>query len=327
MTSLVPYPSGLRELDLFAIWQNAPQLEARLDPFAFSQRMAAYRQLINASNQSGLFGSDNAANPLWGLMFQHQWQYRSGRLGPNTATSDRIDPNAPWGYGNYTLCVLPWLGAEAAGLVPSLTIMPPPTSSVFNYVSGGGRGEATHVPHEFAEPLQDWRAFFELVRNFKNDADQEPLRMAMWKAHKSSLDVIAKRVATLKTTNISSVELTFLQGWCRMVDYLWAAAWPTNFTFMINNGLDVLPERLLTDADADLLLADMPNKVRKNVRNVVGLGRLSGWRHQLHLWLWRRAMRTRSARNEVTAMLDAVFSPKPTNKAERQRLLRYMIGI
>jgi hypothetical protein len=32
-------------------------------------------------------------------------------------------------------------------------------------------------------------------------------------------------------------------------DYLWVAAWPTDFGFMFREGLDALPERKLTDSD------------------------------------------------------------------------------
>ncbi|MFL6141301.1 MAG: hypothetical protein ACJ72N_05430 [Labedaea sp.] len=43
----------------------------------------------------------------------------------------RIDPDAPWGYGNYTLSVVPYLGAVAAGVVPELPVAAPPARSRF----------------------------------------------------------------------------------------------------------------------------------------------------------------------------------------------------
>lgn len=39
--------------------------------------MAVYRVLIECTNRGGRFGADNRRNPLWGLMFQHQWQMRT----------------------------------------------------------------------------------------------------------------------------------------------------------------------------------------------------------------------------------------------------------
>lgn len=90
----------------------------------------------------------------------------------------------------------------------------------------------------------------------------------VWKAHKTCLDVVAQRVAGIDPAPYSALELSFLRGWCRMVDYLWVAAWPTDFDFMTANGVEVLPERLL-QADDDL--HDMPPRVRRNVRNIIKL--------------------------------------------------------
>src|SRR5687768_13689952 len=138
MGSVVPHPAELGELDMFETWVAAEELRDRFDPFDFHQRMAAYRRLIDATNRSGLFGADNRHNPLWGLMFQHQWQFRTGRLGPTSRETGRIDPDAAWGYGNYTLAVIPWLGAVSAGVVPDLPIESPLTASRFRYVRGDG---------------------------------------------------------------------------------------------------------------------------------------------------------------------------------------------
>src|SRR5262245_33859622 len=99
--------------------------------------MAAYRTMIDATGASGLFGADNRRNPLWALLFQLQWQRRSGRLGATAAVDGRIDPDAAWVYGNYTLSVVTWLGAVAAGVVPALEIADAPTTSRFRYVRGG----------------------------------------------------------------------------------------------------------------------------------------------------------------------------------------------
>src|SRR4051794_29228552 len=117
------HPGELSGHDLFDVWTTAPALTETFDPFVFQHRMAAYRALIDATNRNGLFGPDNRGNPLWGLMFQTQWQFRSGRLGTDSKATGRIDPDAAWGYGNYSVNVIPWLGAASIGLVPELAIL------------------------------------------------------------------------------------------------------------------------------------------------------------------------------------------------------------
>lgn len=312
MGSVVPHPAELAELDVFEPWVAAEELRGRFDPFDFHQRMAAYRQLIDATNRSGLFGADNRHNPLWGLMFQHQWQFRTGRLGPMARATGRIDPDAAWGYGNYTLAVIPWLGAAAAGVVPAIPIESPLTASRFRYVRGDG-----HVPAELRRGVEDWSDYFTLVTTSE---DLDAVQLALWKAHKTCLDVVAQQIATIDSAPYPELELTFLKGWCRLVDYLWAAAWPTDFDFMTSNGLDVLPERLL---DGDL--SGLPPKALRNVRNAIGLARMPTWRYNLNLRLWKRVMRTREARQQVVPMLDAVFNPRPDNAPERRRMIRYLL--
>ena len=307
------YPAELSDLDLLRVWTTAKNLTGRFDPFRFEQRMAAYRMMIDRSNASGLFGVDNRHNPLWGLTFQHQWQYGTGRLG---FADGRIDPDSPWGYGNYTLCVIPWLGAEAAGVVPSMAIARPPGPSRFRYVLG------SFVPDELRPGVADWRRYFELVTASDLDADREPIRRALWKAHKTCLDVVVEAIDGIHPAPYSRLELAFLRGWCRMVDYLWVAAWPTDFGFMTEHGLDVLPEQLLR-SHADL--GGLPAPVRRNVTNIVRLAQLPRWRYNLNLALWKRVMRTREARDEVLPLLDAVFNPRPDNLGDRLRMLGYLV--
>jgi Leg1 len=316
MGHVVPHPPELAESDLFDVWTTAEDIRDQFDPFDFRHRMAAYRTLIDVTNHSGLFGPDNRHNPLWGLMFQHQWQFRTARLGATSIQTGRIDPDAAWGYGNYALSVLPWLGAMSAGLVPAIEIAAPRTPARFDYVAEGGR-----VPAEFRRGVEDWRAYFALVATDR-ERDLEAVQLALWKAHKSCLDAVAERIATIDPAPYSRLELTFLRGWCRMVDYLWAAAWPTDFDFITANGLDVLPERLLHRAED---LAELPAKVRRNVRNVIGLATMPAWRYHLRLRLWKRAMRTREARRQVVPVLDAVFNPRPANAAERRKLIRFLL--
>jgi hypothetical protein len=310
---VITHPPELASLDLFEVWTSAAELTDRFDPFRFEQRMAAYRQLLDATNATGLFGVDNRRNPLWGLMFQHQWQFRTGRLG---ATDGSIDPDAPWGYGNYTLCVIPWLGAVAAGVVPRLPVVKPEKPARFRYVDGW------HVPAELTAGVRDWQSFFALVKESEPGTDLEPLRLALWKAHKACLDVVVRNIAGIDPAPLPALELTFLRGWCRMVDYLWAAAWPTDFDFMTAHGLDVLPEQLLSNADD---LRALPDRARRNVRNILRLATTPTWRYNLNLRLWQRIMRTRAARDEVLPLLDAVFNPRKDNAADRRRMLGYLL--
>ncbi|MFC6091332.1 Leg1-related protein [Saccharothrix lopnurensis] len=315
------HPDELADLDLYRVWTTAADLGGVFDPFRFEQRMAAYRLMIGNTNPADRFGADNRHNPLWGLVFQHQWQFRTGRLGAGAQRDGLIDPDSPWGYGNYTLSVIPWLGAGAAGVVPALPVADPPAGSRFRYVTGGA------VPEELAAAVADWRAYFVLVAgsgpaDAVGAADAEPARLALWKAHKTSLDVVVDAIADLDAAPWPALEITFLRGWCRMVDYLWAAAWPTDFAFMTAHGLDVLPESpLTTPEDVDAL----PAKTRGNVVNVLRLATTPRWRYHLNLVLWKRVMRTREARDQVLPLLDAVFDPRPDNAAERRRLLGHLL--
>lgn len=317
--SVPHHPAELAGLDLHDAWAGAPELDGRFDPFRFADRMAAYRLLVDRTNPDGLFGADNRRNPLWGLMFQHQWQFRTGRLGATTRGDGLIDPDAPWGYGNYVLSVVPWLGAVAAGTVPGLELAGPPRTARFRYP-----GSARDVPPALRAGVADWSAYFALVAGTPRDGDDEPLRFALWKAHKTCLDVVAADLA--RDAAGPGVETAFLRGWCRMVDYLWAAAWRTDFDSMTGDGLDVLPERLLGPGDDGPGGArDLPRTVRRNVRTVIGLAGASQRRHALNLRLWTRVMRTRAARDRVLPLLDAVFHPRPDNRAERVRALGHLL--
>jgi hypothetical protein len=133
---------------------------------------------------------------------------------------------------------------------------------------------------------------------------------------------VVTAIADVDPAPYAPLELTFLRGWCRMVDYLGAAAWPTDFDFMTKHGLEVLPEILL-EQHADL--RTLPDKVRRNVANVIRLATTSPRRYALNLWLWKRTMRTRDARDDVLTLLDAVFNPTPDNAATRRRMLGYLL--
>ena len=236
----------------------------------------------------------------------------------------RIDPAAPWGYGNYVLCVVPWLGAVEAGIVPDAELAGPGAPAPFDYAHGGVTA-SRDVPAALRPGVADWRAYFERVAATPPGRDDEPLRSALWKAHKTCLDVVAGRLAHDGTAYHPDEEMEFLRGWCRMVDFLWAAAWRTDFGSMTDHGLDVLPERLLGPEDRQGARSDLPRKVRRNVRSVTGLARTPDRRYAVNLWLWRRIMRTREARDGVLPLLDAVFAPRRDNRSQQVRLVRYLL--
>jgi Leg1 len=193
------YPAELETLEVFSVWSTLSPLSDRFDPFSFPQRMAAYRMLIEATNRRGRFGDDNRRNPLWGLVFQHQWQFSSGRLGARTSQDGTIDPDAPWGFGNYALCVIPWLAAASTGLVPDVPVRPAARPTRFDYGAD-----------PFRAGIDDWRAFF-TATGTDDPGNDEPVRLALWKAHKTCLDVVAQRLATIDPGSDSHAELAFLR--------------------------------------------------------------------------------------------------------------------
>lgn len=322
MNALQNCPSALFEQDLGRSWQAASIDGNRLDPFLFSNRIFAYKMMIEATNTDLIFGADNASNPLWGLAYQLQWQYSSGRLGENMPT-DRIDPDSPWAYGNFTLSIIPFLGAVAAGVVPDLSIAEPDTACRFEYAYGPD-SQSRQVPLDLLPAISDWQSYFELVSSAQPGSDLEYLRMALWKAHKTCLDLVADTIKPIEAAIYSPLEIKFLKGWCRMVDFLWAAAWKTDHDSTIRSGIDVLPHRPLTAADAENDFRDFSANARDNVRSVLDLADLSNFKHEFGLRLWKRAMRTRKARDEVEDLLSVSFDENAPFR-QRMRLLKYMI--
>jgi hypothetical protein len=173
--------------------------------------------------------------------------------------------------------------------------------------------------------LAGWDRFMTILRAIGSGDDLEPLRFALWEAHRQSLEGLAAARTRLASA-YSTTELAFFDGWVRMVDFLGAAAWRTDLEFMRSNGVDVLPGRLLREEDVPGRIPDLPGPVNTNLVSVLSLTGQSDRRFALSLWLWRRAMRTRPARDEVVEMLAAQFAPTPANAAARRRLLRYTIG-
>jgi hypothetical protein len=320
------YATMLSRLDFYAEWAELPQMEGSVDPFSYRERMAVYKALIQGMNATGVFGAENEWNVFWGYVFQLDWQRVSGRLTLKDTSEGRIDPNSMWGYGNYTLSVIPYIAAAQVGIVPEIELLPPSDKSEVEYPVGGGRAGAYKIPAIFEEALQVWREFFQFALAFEPGRDIEPIRARQWKAHHRSLTAAEAGIRVLGTRYSSRDELDFLIGWIRMVDFLGSAAWRTDLIYMLENGIGTLPMRQITDTDVPGKIADMDQRVNNNVRNIIGLTRQSKRRFDFNLYLWKRAMRTRQARDEVLPMLDATFNPSPQNVKERRRLLRYMLA-
>jgi uncharacterized protein DUF781 len=320
-------PASIEQLDFYPVWSQTPALTDTVNPFEFAQRMAIYRLLVEAANRSSIFGAENERNFFWGYVFQLQWQWRSGRLRLAKTPEGQIDADSMWGYGNYTLSVIPLIAAMNVGTVRPVEILPPRADSIFEYVLGGGKAGAVQVPAVLQDAVQIWEAFFKQAAGTKAGSDLEPLLFLFWNAHKQSLNAIEQVRPIVEKQAYARHEINFFMGWIRMVDYLWVAAWPTDLKFMLENGSDVLPERMLREQDIPGHIPDMNDRVNANVRNILNLSNLSDFRFNFNLWLWKRAMRTRQARDEVVAMLDAVFNPSPKNVKERRKLFRYMLGL
>lgn len=317
------YSARLSELEFGAMWYELPEVGEQIDPFELRQRMGAYKLLIDQMNSQEIFGAQNEWNVFWGYVFQLHWQWRTGRLRDAETLSERIAAESAWGYANYSLSIVPLVGAMQVGMVREKEILT--VDSPLAHIRGGGRAGAFQIPALFDAALREWREFFTLVMETPRGGDIEPIRFKQWRAHFRSLVTIESFLLKLDAS-LSQREGDFLTGWIRMVDFLGAAAWHTDLEFMLENGVNVLPERMLTDQDIPGQIPDMDALVNSNVFNIVNLAHLSKRRFDFNLWLWKRGMRTRAAREQVVKMLDATFNPSPRNAAERRKLLGYVLA-
>jgi hypothetical protein len=318
------YPETISQAPFASMWHEIPELKDVVDPFDIKQRMGVFKLLIDSTNQNGIFGQHNELNCFWGYLFQTHWQWRSGRYTIGDMPQQRIAPDSIWGYSNFSLSVIPMIAAIQAGLIAPIEILPPKPSGKIEYATSSAKAGEYHVPAVFSGALAEWRSFFELLKSIPRGGDIEPIRYKLWDAHGSSLIAAAEGNAILGS-NYSRNEVDFLGGWVRMVDFLATAAWRTDIEYMLKNGLDVLPERMLTDDDIPGQVPDMDAEVNANLKSMFELIRQADWRFNINLWMWKRAMRTRAARDEVLPMLGATFRPSPENVKERQKLLMYML--
>ncbi len=317
------YPARLSELEFSQVWYKLPEIGKSIDPFDFNERIGAYKLLIDNTSRLGLFGDENQWNIFWGYVFQLHWQWRTGRLQLSETPPGRIAANSPWGYANYSLSIIPLVAAMQVGIVPEKEILL--SESSLDHISGGSRAGEFKIPPGFETAMREWREFFTLIKSMRSGADIEPIRFKLWRAHFSSLATIEPFIRKLAEP-YSEVERDFLTGWIRMVDFLGTAAWRTDLEFMLENGTGILPHRLLRDDDNPGKITDMDVKVNANLINIIGLAHQTKHRFGFNLWLWKRAMRSRAARDEVVKMLDATFNPSPRNAAERRKLLHYLLA-
>lgn len=154
--------------------------------------------------------------------------------------------------------------------------------------------------------------------------DDEPLRLLMWRSHKTSLDIAAENIMQISPKLYSAVEVKFLTGWCRMVDFLAAAAWRTDHPAIMEGGVDVLPSRPLKMSDIENKLIDLPDSVHDTTNSVLDLADLSEVRFQRGLKIWQRMMRKRAARDRADEILQTALGGE-ASAWQRLKLIRHLL--
>ncbi|HTR54903.1 MAG TPA: Leg1-related protein [Kofleriaceae bacterium] len=262
--------------DWLALADPSDRAGSACDPMAVTDRLAMYRLLVERSGPHGALGAHDELSPFWGYASQLAWQHRSGRLGD--ASSSMIDPASWWGACNYALCVVPYAAAAALGVVPGLRFPVP--------------------SREYDAALAAWRIAFEVLG--AQDVDLDRARVATWRAHLASISIACARHRTELAT-LAADEQRFARGWVRMVDLFAAAAIRTDLVRLADEGDGgALPSRVLDARGID----DLPRAERSTVRRIFALADRPRLRWRAELTLWRRTMRTRSARAESSALLS-----------------------
>ncbi len=318
------YADQLVRQDFYVHWITLPPYYSEIDPFAYSGRLAVLKLLIDALNVNGAFGAQNERNPLWGYVFQLAWQRRSGRLQLAHTAVECIDPHSLWGYVSYSLSVIPLIAAINSGLITPLTIPAPHEPSEIDYAYGDHRGYV--VPPAFSPALAAWSAFFTQALELPPGADLAPVCKSFWHAHIQTVGAVQPMLRQHGPAYHAPTEISFLSGWLRMSYFLGAAAWRTDLDHMLQRGLGILPERVLTDEDEPGHIPNMSPLVNRNIADVVALSRQALPMFAIHVYLWRRAMRSAQARTDVFTQLDALLNPSRRNRRHRLRLLKLMVA-
>lgn len=263
----------LARLPFAADWHAAS--EVTLDVQAVSSRMAMYRLLVERTSESGDFGADGVLSPFWGYASQLAWQHRSGRLG---AVANVIERDSWWGACNYALSVVPYVAAMDLGIVPVLAI---------------------DIEPAYAAVMPDWHV---ALRALLWTRDHDAIRLAVWHAHLASITLAVARHGR-ELAALPAAEQRFARGWVRMVDLFAAAALRTDLEKLVETGGGALPSRVLHDLRVD----DLPRHERSTVRRVGALADRSPRRWAVDLAVWRRIMRTRTARAEAEQLLAGLL--------------------
>lgn len=293
------HPTLLDAVPLGARWRALEELPvgSAVDTDDVGVRMAMYRRLIESTNPRGALGAHDELHPLWGFAHQLAWQQRSGRLGGAGGSSDAIDPASWWGRCNYALSVVPYWVAMEDGLVPRLQLARP--------------------TQMYLMATSTWQGALRMMVAYVRDADLEPLRLEVWRAHLHGLDA-ARREHVEKHTALPLEERHFATGWARMVDLFAAAGWRTDLERIAHDG-GALPSRMLRARED---FADLPKPERAMARLVAGLGARAPWRWAVEARMWDRMMRERAERLDAERLLAALFGKGDDVWGDRKRALK-----
>jgi Leg1 len=248
-----------------------------MNPASVRDRHELYRRLVAVKLAT--------RSPFWGFDQQLAWQHASGRLG-----GDDISPTSWWGACNYALCIVPYVAAMDLDLVPR---------------------EALDIT-AYASAMPHWHGAFHRMTSLDDEADLEPLRFAIWKAHLASITIAVQRHAR-ELALLPVAEQTFARGWIRMVDLFGAAALRTDLDYLSTRPAS-LPNRIL-DGNFD----DLPRYERSAARRIIALGERPEWRWPIELAVWKRMMRTRSARDQLDTVMIDVFGTSLRGKLRAAR--------
>ncbi len=290
-------------------WQALPDMAAkgRCDPFVVDQRLALYKSLMAQTGRAAITGNDDERHIFWGHGFQLYWQSQSGRLG---AEAGIIDPSAWWGMMNFSLSVIPYLGAVEAGTAKALSFVPPAAGA------GGVFDLSEDIPAVWQPMIEAWAAWFSFLAREAQADDLDALCHRAWHAHLVCIEE-AGRLFTPAFADLPACERDFALGWTRMVDFFGAAARPTDLAAL--EGIDArpLPPFILDDEAA---VCRLPAASATPTGAIMALGTMPQKAFDKQNRFWRRAMRRRAMRDQSADILAALFTP-PLPLSMRLKLL------
>jgi hypothetical protein len=269
-------------------WRSCGEPTANV--YDVRSRLAMYRQLVERTNRRGGLGADAERHPFWGYASQLAWQHRSGRLG---AIPNVIERDSWWGACNYALSVIPFVAAMQIGIVPAIAI---------------------DHDRAYDSVMPAWQQALRTLSSFDH---LDTVRLAIWRAHLASI-TLAVSWHDRELRALPAAEQRFARGWVRMVDLFAAAALRTDLD-KVETGGGSLPSRILHDDAID----DLPRHERSTVRRVGALADRSPRRWAIDIAVWRRIMRTRSAREDSERLLAGMLGTGDGVWPARLRALAY----